>query len=143
MHMLMRRYSLLTLLALLVSWAAGLGTHALLSLLLYGSTDGGDTQPMAFWSAFFLLIAWGLFIQLPEKQLSKLYSTTTLARFVLFTTLYALFCFSLLIGWIFLWHRSFLIVYLDAAMIGCVFGLSLRGLAKWSEKHYRRRSCIS
>lgn len=138
----MRNYTYLTLMALLISWVAGLGTHALLSIPLYGSIKGGDTQMIAIWSPLFMLIAWGLFILLPEKQLLKVYRKSAIWGFAAFTTAYALLCFTLLIGWIFLENGSFLIVYADAGVIGFAFGLSFCLLTRWSEKHYRRPSCI-
>ncbi|EMR02616.1 hypothetical protein [Cesiribacter andamanensis] len=138
----MKSYTYLTLAAMLISWAAGLGGHALLSIPLYGSVAGGDTQMVAFWSAPFMLLAWGLFILLPEKWILKVYRKRSRWGFVLFTTGYALLTFTLLIGWIFLQSGNFWIVYADAAVIGGVFGLAFRLLVRWSEKHYRRPSSI-
>jgi hypothetical protein len=138
----MKRYTRLTLLALGMSWAAGLGGHALLSIPLYGSAKGGDTQLIAFWSAPFMLLAWGLFIRLPEKWIINVYRGSSLWGFVLFTTGYALLAFTLLIGWLFLQSRSFWIVFVDTALIGAVFGLSFRLLVRWHEKQYRRPTSI-
>jgi hypothetical protein len=138
----MNGYTYLTLQALGISWVAGLVGHALLSIPLYGSPKGGDTQLIAFWSAFFMLLAWGLFFRLPEKWIINVYRKSSLWGFTLFTTAYALLSFTLLIGWLFLESGNFLIVFADAALIGGVFGLSFCLLVRWREKRYRRPTSI-
>lgn len=94
------------------------------SIREYGSVEDGDTDIIAFWSLIFILLAYGLFIQIPKKWVVRAVDKYNFLVFILISTVYALTAFTLLIGWLFLIGNTFLGVFLDAATVGMIFGIT-------------------
>ncbi|RDC61870.1 hypothetical protein [Adhaeribacter pallidiroseus] len=126
----LKNYSSHSLISLLLGWLVSLVTHSIWGFFKHGSLISSDTLTVGFWSFFFLLIAYGLFIQLPEKLITKALYKYNLITFSICSTFYALTVFTLMIGWAFFLYSNFYVVFLDAGAIGLVFGLSF-----WSISH--------
>ena len=135
----MKSYTLATTLALMVGWVAALLFHVLMSILVFGSLKSGDFTIVAFWSFLFAMLANGIFVQIPERFISRLCRRISRLKFVLISIFYALACFTLLIGWLWIQsiyndgNRTFgIVVYVEAAIIGLGFGICFPRLWKYA-----------
>ena len=135
----MKSYTLATTLALIVGWVAALLFHSLFSILIFGGLKGGDFTVVAFWSFLFLMLANGLFIQVPERFIGRLCRRISRLKFILISIFYALVCFTLLIGWLWIQaiyndgNRTFgIVVYAEAVIIGLGFGICFPRLWKYA-----------
>ena len=125
----MKSYALASTLALIIGWIAALLFHSVFSISVYGSLRGGDLGIIIFWSFIFMMLANGFFIQLPQSAISRFCRRTSRSNFILTSVLYAVACFTILIGWLWIQaiyngsNRSFgIVVYSEAAIIGLGFG---------------------
>ena len=125
-------YTAASTLSLIIAWFVALTWHGGYSYLNYGSLKDRDTIVVAFWSFLFVMLANGLFIQWPERFISRFCRSTSRLNFLLASVIYGIAVFTLLIGWLFL-TTDFLIVYVDAAIIGLVFGFCFPRLWKFAK----------
>jgi membrane associated rhomboid family serine protease len=124
----MKRYTLASTVSLIAGW--------LVAMLYHAGSGAGDTAAVASSSFLFLMLANGLFIQWPERYITRFCKKTRLLPFAIISSLYALAVFTLLIGWLFL-KTTFYIVFSDAAIIGFTAGLLFhilhrRSAHKWT-----------
>jgi hypothetical protein len=134
----MRNYKLISFLCLTIGWIALIVVHIAQSVLRYGNAQNGDIGVIMFWSAFFLLIYWSLFLLIPEKRVTKILNKYGLISFTLLLGLYALLGFTILIGWAFLLYLEFLEVFNDAFVFGLVYGFSFYFFARKYGDHVMR-----
>ena len=128
----MKHFKKISFLALVLGWIGQIITHIIWSNLRYDNASGGDTGVVIFWSSFFLLIYYGLFILLPRKRIAKLAENIEILNYTLLSGIYALIGFTILIGWGFLISSNFLGVFIDAFACGLIFGLTFHYL--WNKK---------
>ena len=67
----MKNFKKVSFFALVLGWIGQIITHIVWSNLRFENASGGDTGVVIFWSSFFLLIYYGLFILIPRKKLSN------------------------------------------------------------------------
>ncbi|OMP32855.1 hypothetical protein BKM32_00670 [Mangrovimonas sp. DI 80] len=115
-----------------MGWIGQIITHIIWSNLRYGNASSGDTGVVIFWSSFFLLIYYSLFILLPGKRIIKLSENNGILIFTILSGVYALIGFTILIGWVFLISNNFLGVFIDASICGVIFGLTFHLI--WNKK---------
>ncbi|WP_169515157.1 hypothetical protein [Hymenobacter norwichensis] len=118
----MKSYTLASTLALLVGWGVAMLFHSFFSLATGGNLKSADTIVVAFWSFLFTMLANGLFIQCPEKYISRYCRSHSRITFLFFSIAYAVIAFTIIIGWLFL-STDFWVVYIDAALIGLGYGI--------------------
>jgi hypothetical protein len=125
----MKRYALASTLALIIGWIAAILFHSIFSISVYGSLRGGDLGIIIVWSFIFMMLSNGFFVQLPHSTISHFCRRSSRRKFLLASVLYALTCFTILIGWLWIQaiyndaNRAFgLAVYAEAAIIGLGFG---------------------
>ncbi len=128
----MKNFKKISFFALVLGWIGQIITHIVWSNLRYDSASGGDTGVVIFWSSFFLLIYYGLFILIPSKRIAKLSENIGILNFSLLSGVYALIGFTILIGWGFLMSNNFLGVFIDALVYGLIFGLTFHLI--WNKK---------
>jgi len=128
----MKNFKKISFFALVLGWIGQIITHIIWSNLRYENASGGDIGVVIFWSSFFLLIYYGLFILIPSKKITKLSEKIRILYFTLLSGFYALIGFTILIGWVFLVSNDFLGVFLDAFVCGLIFGLTFHLL--WNKK---------
>lgn len=119
----MKNFKKISFLSLTLSWIGLIITHIIWSNIQYNSASGGDIGVILFWSAFFMIIHYGLFILIPQKWIVKLTEKLPVFLFTFFFGIYALISFIILIGWGFL-ITNFYGVFLDAFVCGTIFGFS-------------------
>lgn len=119
----MKSYPIVSFISMLSGWLGGILFHGLVSILLYDSVSGGDTGVVAFWSFWFVLLAYGLFIMLPEQFMLRMFWRCNHWQFLIFTSFYGLLSFTLLIGWLFFLGDTFQLVFADAMVMGLIYGL--------------------
>lgn len=128
----MKPFQKISFLALSLGWIGQIINHIIWSNLIYGNASSGDTGVVLFWSSFFLLIFYGLFILLPQKWIVQLANKIEIVPFTLLSGAYALLGFTVLIGWGFLMSGYFYIVFLDAFVCGLIFGLTFHYI--WNKR---------
>nr|WP_298994638.1 hypothetical protein [uncultured Polaribacter sp.] len=128
----MKNFKKTSFLSLTLGWIGLIITHIILSNLRYENASGGDTGVVLFWSSFFLLIFYVLFILIPQKRIIKLSEKLNLALFTFFSGIYSLIGFTILVGWGFLMANHFYEVFLDAFVCGLIFGLTFHLI--WNKK---------
>jgi len=128
----MKHFKKISFLALALGWIGQIITHIIWSNLRYENASGGDTGVIIFWSSFFLLIYYGLFILIPSKRIAKLSENIGILSFTLLSGIYTLIGFTILIGWGFLMSNNFLGVFIDAFICGLIFGLTFHLI--WNKK---------
>jgi len=127
-----KNYKKISFLSLTLGWIGLIITHIIWSKIRYENASAGDTGVIIFWSSFFLLVFYGLFIILPRKRIAKLAENIGIVQFTLLFGVYALIGFTILIGWGFLMSNNFLEVFIDAFVCGLIFGLTFHYI--WNKK---------
>ena len=94
----MKNFKKISFFALVLGWIGQIITHIIWSNLRYENASGGDIGVVIFWSSFFLLIYYGLFILIPSKKITKLSEKIRILYFTLLSGFYALIGFTILIG---------------------------------------------
>jgi len=128
----MKNFHKISFLALVLGWIGQIITHIIWSNIRFENASGGDIGVVIFWSSFFILIYYGLFVLVPKKRIAKLSENIGILNFTLLSGLYGLIGFTILIGWIFLISNNFLGVFIDAFVGGIIFGLTFHYL--WNNK---------
>ena len=128
----LKNFKKISFFAIILGWIAQIITHIFLSNLKYGNATGGDIGVVVFWSSFFILIFYVLFILIPNKRIVRLSEKLSIFNFTLLSGFYALIGFTILIGWGFLMAKNFLEVFIDAFICGIVFGYSF--YITWNKK---------
>lgn len=94
-----------------------------------GAVD--DFGVLIFWSAFFVMLAWIFFVNMPFQKLN--HSSRIFSPFILpvLSGVYAVAVFFLLIGWLFL-HRETIIFWFLTLSIGIIAGIAYSNLIRQS-----------
>lgn len=136
----------LSFLAISVAWDLSIVFIALQQGIADGRAD--DLGVIIFWSAIFVTIAWLIFILLPLRWLNHSSKIFSYPIFPIFTGIYAVIVFTILIGWLFL-KSDFKVVFWIAFLIGVLFGSiylalirSSRIVKKMQESWFMRTSVI-
>lgn len=138
----MKHYKKTSFFALSLGWIGQIISHIIWSNLKYGNASGGDIGVIIFWSSFFLLIFYGIFILLPGKWIVQLAEKIGISLFTLLSGVYALLGFTVLIGWGFLMSGNFNGVFLDALVCGLIFGLTFHLIWNKKRKELKQKHLI-
>ncbi|PQJ16662.1 hypothetical protein [Aureicoccus marinus] len=133
----MKNFKKISFFALVLGWIGQIITHIILSNLVANNAAGGETGMVIYWSSFFILIYYGLFILIPSKRIAGLSENIGILGFTLLSAIYAVIGFTILIGWLFLVSWIWFEVFLDAFICGLIFGLTFHLL--WNKKRNELR----
>ena len=130
----MKNYLSKSFLSLVIGYIFLAITHIVWSIIEYGDAESGDIGVVLFWSCFFLIIYYLLFLILPRKLILKLKSRISGSLFILLSGIYAIIGFTILIGWAFLMSGNFLGVFLDAFVFGITYGICFENFTQLKTK---------
>jgi len=125
----MKSYTLASTLALGVGWGVAMIYNSAVSLWSPDDFRSYDLGIVAFYSFLFVMIANGLFIQWPEKFISRFCRSSNQLTVLTASIIYAIVAFMALFGWLFfafnlgIVFSGFWILFNDAVIIGLAFGL--------------------
>ena len=137
----MKHFKKISFLSLTIGWIGIIICHIIWSNYRFENASSGDIGVVLFWSAFFILIYYGLFILIPQKRIAKLAEKRNLASFTLLSGIYATIGFTLIIGWLFI-KSDFRIIFLDALVGGILFGLVFHILRNKYQNRLSRKHLI-